>query len=101
MNAYLQSKLKNGEIEHSISEDAQVDTKINGFAVQTKLKPTLVSVHTDLGQYSKDWKWKNDKSCVWWFNPYSLVEVSKGLKINSFYLGNLLHVNNFLRINVL
>ena len=95
----FQPKLKDNEIHTTMSEDSQIDFKCNRLAYQFKFKPTLLSVHTDFGQFHSKFDLKNE-TFNFWNNPYALLEISKSLKVNSLFLGNLFHINKCTRNNV-
>ena len=69
-NAIFQPKLKDNEVQTTMSEDAQIDFKYNRWAYQLKFKPTLVSVHTDFGQFKTKFDLKNE-TFNFWNNPYA------------------------------
>lgn len=100
-NAIDQPKLKDGEVIHALSEDAQIDVKAYGFGFQAKFKPNLLSLHTDFGLFQHVKKSKNnDKVHTFHNNPYLLFETTRGLQLNTLFVGNLFHYNNCFRNNV-
>ena len=100
-NAITQSKLKDNEITNSLSEDSQIDAKIEGVGLQAKFKQNIVSLQTDFGLFNTVKKCgQNNHVYSFWNNPYLLIEATRGLKLHSFFLGNLFHVNSSIRNNV-
>lgn len=84
-----------------MAEDAQIDVKAYGIGFQSKFKPNMISLHTDFGQFKHVHTCKDSQRVLTlWNNPYVFFESSRGLKLNSLYLGHLLHLNNFFRNNV-
>ena len=84
-----------------MTDDAQIDTKINGLGFQFKFKPNAVSVHSDMGTYNKTIHCANSKNMyAYWINPYMSMEASRGLKMNSLFVGTMWHLNNCIRNNV-
>lgn len=100
-NAVGTSQLKNGEPVHSVVDDFQLDTKAHGVGLQLKFKPNLVSFHADFGQFNKVTTCgKNNHVYSIWNNPYVFFEFSRGCRLNSYFLGNLTHINKCTRNNV-
>lgn len=98
-NAVFQPKLKDNEVHTTMSEDSQIDFKCDRWAHQLKFKPAFLSVHSDFGLVHRKFD-LSSHTFNFWNNPYVLFEVSKSLKLNSVFLGNLFHINRCARNNV-
>ena len=99
-NAIFQPKLKDNEIQTSITEDSQIDFKCcEKLSNQLKFKPNLVSVQTDFGLFHHKFDLSNQTYNLW-NNPYVFFEVNKSLKLNNAFIGNMFHLNNCTRNNI-
>ena len=100
VNALMATSMKEDQVAFEGADDAQVDTKVGNFGFQTKLKKDMVSFHTDFGMFKTDMKLGKEKSYTFWHNPYMAVESSRGLKMNSVYLGAITHLCSKSKANV-
>ena len=98
-NAVANTKVKDNEVQYNLNDDAQIDGTGFGFGFQTKFRPNFISLLTDLGMFHRLHICKDRKEVSMWNNPYLFFEASRKLRLNSFYIGNVFHLNNWLRNN--
>ena len=94
------TRIKDHEVQYNLHDDAQIDGTGFGFGFQAKFKPSFFSLHTDLGSFHRLHVAKDGSDVSLWNNPYVFLEASRKLRLNSFWFGNLFHLNNWIRNNV-
>lgn len=98
-NAVANTKVKDHEVQYNLHDDAQIDGTGFGFGFQTKFKPNVITLQTDLGMFHRLHVSKDGSETSLWNNPYLFFEISRKLRFNSFFIGNVFHLNNWFRNN--